>query len=513
LVADGSNAAFQYLPQNRIGFGGVDGLRPADPGVSIWDQLFASSPRQFTSRDPDSGVQHYGFTNAFTAPNGQTYYADSNTPSQNAAGMGSAYGTDPLWVNAQGNPTYAFRDDAGQLMYRSPGWGQGSFNDPRWGEYVPFSQYEEWAKNQEGFMDKLGGFLPAIFGGALAGVTAPAWLGGAAAEGGLGFPAVEGGMTMAPDFAGMTGMTVGATPYALPPLSGTELVMGAGAGGLTGGVLADYAGPTPGPEVDAGGDTMLNHLGGPGAALGGAAGNKFGDWLKGALGGMGGLGNVLGTLGATGLGLAGINAQTDAMRELQDKQLAALSLTTDKQLAAHKEAQDKQLGLNRETRDMFLGLGAPYRDRLNASYQPGFDIMQADPALQGAMDQSYNTMLRRLSTTGNPFDNPGGLMEANRYVTQNVALPQLNNYRSQLGNFGQLGIGTAGQAGLNSASQISSGANFMQSGANYMQPNSNAGMYDVLNVGLNRLMNPSQDPMAMFQQMQQQMPLGSWGQF
>jgi hypothetical protein len=43
-------------------------------------------------------------------------------------------------------------------------------------------------------------------------------------------------------------------------------------------------------------------------------------------------------------------------------------------------------------------------------------------------------------------------MEANKYVTQNVALPQLNTYRSQLGSFGQLGVNTAGTAGMQAAS-------------------------------------------------------------
>ena len=64
------------------------------------------------------------------------------------------------------------------------------------------------------------------------------------------------------------------------------------------------------------------------------------------------------------------------------------------------------------------------------------------------MDSTSNAIMRKLSTTGNPFDNPGGLMEANRYVMENTALPAINNYRSQLGTFGQLGTSTGGTASL-----------------------------------------------------------------
>lgn len=98
----------------------------------------------------------------------------------------------------------------------------------------------------------------------------------------------------------------------------------------------------------------------------------------------------------------------------------------------------------------YLDMGQPYRDKLQQSYQPGFDMAQADPAYQGAMDQSSNSIMRSLSAQGgNPYDNPGGLMQAQKYVTQNTALPQLNTYRSQLGGFGQLGVNTAGTAGMN----------------------------------------------------------------
>lgn len=154
---------------------------------------------------------------------------------------------------------------------------------------------------------------------------------------------------------------------------------------------------------------LKSATGSSGSPLGNIFGGNGGaqDWMS-----------LLGSLGSAGLGYFGAQNQANNYNALQQK---------------------------------YLDMGQPYRDRLNASYQPGFDMAQADPAYQGAMDQSSNSILRKLSATGgNPYDNPGGLMEAQKYVTQNVALPQLNTYRSQLGGFGQLGINTAGTAGMNS---------------------------------------------------------------
>jgi hypothetical protein len=107
---------------------------------------------------------------------------------------------------------------------------------------------------------------------------------------------------------------------------------------------------------------------------------------------------------------------------------------------------ESQANAAKDMSDKYLALGAPYRGMLASSYAPGFDLSQSDPAYAGALDQASSAVLRKLSTSGNPFDNPGAAMEAQKYVTQSTALPQLNTYRSQLGAFGQLGINTAGTA-------------------------------------------------------------------
>jgi hypothetical protein len=369
---------------------------------------------------------------------------------------------------------------------------------------------------------ELGGAFPAAAEGS-AGLWGPG--GAGALEGigatGLGFTPVEGGMTMAPNFGGMSPMVVGQTPYALPPFDPTSMLMGGAAGGaagLAGGLAADGITGSTGAAGTAGTAGAAGAAGGLGGA-GGAAGTSALASLLGGTAGAADVAKLLGALGGVGLGIAGAQDQTAAMKEMQDKQIAMYREAQQKQLDMSREMSDKYMGLSRENRDLYLGLGAPYRDKLQSSYQPGFDIFQSDPALQGAVDQTSNSLLRRLSTSGNPFDNPGGLMEAQKYVNQNVALPQLNAYRSQLGGFGQLGVNTAGTtsmdaAGIAGRSQqgaANSMGQFDMSAAGAVKPLSNSGVYDALGFGLSSLTQPSQDPMAMMRQMQSMYPLNGWG--
>jgi hypothetical protein len=124
--------------------------------------------------------------------------------------------------------------------------------------------------------------------------------------------------------------------------------------------------------------------------------------------------------------------------------------------------------------NQYMGFGAPSRARYEASYAPGFDITQADPAVGKAIDASSNALLRGLSTQGNPYGNPGGLMEANKYVTSNVALPALNQYRNQ-------NSASGGLAGFSTAAPAAA------SGAIQSQGNE----WNALGYGLGRAMNPS----------------------
>ena len=98
----------------------------------------------------------------------------------------------------------------------------------------------------------------------------------------------------------------------------------------------------------------------------------------------------------------------------------------------------------------FMTYGAPSRERYEASFAPGFDIT-SDPALRGAMDTTTDTLLRRLSTQGNPYGSPGGLAEAEKYVMENVALPYVQSYRNQNASTGGYGaFNTTAASGGNS---------------------------------------------------------------
>jgi hypothetical protein len=99
------------------------------------------------------------------------------------------------------------------------------------------------------------------------------------------------------------------------------------------------------------------------------------------------------------------------------------------------EALEEVARMENERYQQNFALGAPSRARYEASFADGFDITR-DPALKAAMEGTSTTLLNRLSTQGNPFGNPSGVAEANKYVLSNVALPYLQNYRTQNANTG-----------------------------------------------------------------------------
>jgi len=99
--------------------------------------------------------------------------------------------------------------------------------------------------------------------------------------------------------------------------------------------------------------------------------------------------------------------------------------------------------------DKWWGVGAPSRMRYEESMSPTFDLMKI-PGLQQTMDTQNDTLLRRLSAgSGNPFGDPGGLAEVNKYVVGNVGLPALQQYRNQnsaTGGFGAFSAAAPGAA-------------------------------------------------------------------
>jgi hypothetical protein len=133
-------------------------------------------------------------------------------------------------------------------------------------------------------------------------------------------------------------------------------------------------------------------------------------------------------------------------------------------------------------------IGAPYRNLLQASYQPGF-TMANEPGYKDALDLSTDSFLRAASagrapgvSGGNPFSNPGAWAETMKYVNSSLALPQLNTYRGQLGQFGGMGLNTAGAASLGGAQTAGGGL-------------------DAIGYGLGTIFNPQPNYADIFKQM------------
>ncbi len=90
----------------------------------------------------------------------------------------------------------------------------------------------------------------------------------------------------------------------------------------------------------------------------------------------------------------------------------------------------KQAGALQSLAQRNLEFGAPSRARFEASMTPGFDPMSI-PGYSGAIDTASKGVLARLSATGgNPFGNPGGLIDANKQIVAGTALPAIHDYQT-----------------------------------------------------------------------------------
>lgn len=147
-----------------------------------------------------------------------------------------------------------------------------------------------------------------------------------------------------------------------------------------------------------------------------------------------------GNLGSTVLGVAGSRNQANAYRDLQNR---------------------------------YMALGAPSRSRYEASMTPGFDP-NSIPGYSGAVDTASKGILARLAATGgNPWGNPGGLIEANKQIISGTALPAIQNYQNQ-------NAATGGFGAFNTAAPAAANAGI----------GANAGVYNAIGSGLAGLTNP-----------------------
>jgi hypothetical protein len=104
---------------------------------------------------------------------------------------------------------------------------------------------------------------------------------------------------------------------------------------------------------------------------------------------------------------------------------------------------------------------------------PGFDPMSI-PGYSGAVDTASRGILARLAASGgNPWGNPGGLIEANRQIISGTALPAIQQYQNQ-------NAATGGYGAFNTAAPAAASAAIGARG----------NVYNAVGGGLAGLLNP-----------------------
>lgn len=326
---------------------------------------------------------------------------------------------------------------------------QNSYRDPQTGQIYVLPDVDtaiiaahdatsSATKGASGIVHKIGLAAPFLMAGGVAGLAAGgagAAAGGAEAFGGAG---------------GSEALIGGAGVDTLGAAAGEGLLAGE-AGFLPG---SFELGAGAGLDAAAGGGFSLADLanvptGGFGGGGGGGGGNSLSDFQNtlqqsGVMGDSGGLSELFNSIdGAGGGGLNYANLLRGAL------QGGLGYLGAGQQADAYKDVYDQQ-----------MAIGAPFRQKLEASYAPGFDLKTADPLYGNALTQSADEATRAVSAkSGNPYGNPGAMAEIQNSVMNRTALPYTSNYRGQLGQFGGLGLNTAGTASLAGASTAGGGLN------------------------------------------------------
>lgn len=360
----------------------------------------------------------------------------------------------------------------------------------------------------------------------------------AAIESGL-LPAGAGAGIMGSLVAGAPGATVvpttsaaaGSTGILSPTVTGAA---GAGAATAAANAALSNSGSLPDAGMDLGAFNdgnqytsgldvnALTQAAQQGAASSGVTNALTNGLTTGAASGLGGLtlskllsGNVglndlaslttlgdLGKLGAAGLGYLGSQQQSEDYSNLardlaarEDARYADLTKREEQRFNTLQGREDEAIARQRADIDYGRLVGAPSRERYEATYAPNFNVNSL-PGLQGAMDASAQSLLRGLSARGsNPYGNPGGLAEVQNYITGNVALPELNRYRTlnaQTGGYGNYAGAGASIPGLGSSLPGNVGAGSSVGTQGGMQPaaggiGASKGMYDSIGYGLNNL--------------------------
>lgn len=293
----------------------------------------------------------------------------------------------------------------------------------------------------------------------------------------------------------------GALAGAVLGYGGSQLLSGLGGAG-SGGAGAGW---TSGYDLAGGGS--FGGVGGVGSGVTGGLDQIGSDWATGqATGAAGGSlpqtagGLTAGNTAAGGLG-AGVNGTTGILQKLQQlasgggsnastasrilsgsgtsQDLLSLAGTLGATALGAYSADQKTGSLN-ELADKYMAFGAPSRDRYEASYAPGFS-MANEPGYKDALDETMQAYLRKASTGGNVFDNPGVSQEVLKGVNSSFAFPALQNYRNQ-------NASTGGYSAFNTAAPGTAAA----------AANSQGGLLSTLAGGVSDILNPQPQPQQGF---------------
>lgn len=295
---------------------------------------------------------------------------------------------------------------------------------------------------------------------AIGGATAFAG-GGAAAAGDAalagGGEVGSGYAASAPGAFGSSGAGATATGTAV---GADTIAGGAGTDALTGGPAVAGSGATGAAPM---GDWWTD-LGMTAADVGGGGAAPGGDWWT-------QYGLTAGDVGASGTTGAAATSGVD-LAALAKQYGPALVRALPGILGAG--ASKKQAGALQDLSSKYAEYGAPSRARFEASMTPGFDPSSI-PGYSGAVDTASKSLLARLSATGgNPYGNPGGLIDANKQIISGTALPAIQAYQNQNANTG-FG-GTLNAAGSFGGQAIGAQGN----------------VYNAIGAGINDVANPPQ---------------------
>lgn len=359
-------------------------------------------------------------------PGAQLYGLDPSlyggSPSQIAAALGLSP-SDPMYQNIM----------AGQ--YSVTGNGLEVYNNDATTQAALANQKD--LNNQGGgFGSMLGEMLPYIL--AVAGVPALSMLAPLAA--GAGAAGVSGGAGAAGGGDALTGaLTDGFNSGTAAGLAGGTQVAGDATGIGSVGAGADGAGMDA--LIGGGADAGIAAPGGGISGFGGLAG--VGAGVDAPIGG-----GATAGIAAPGGGVA---AAGGAAATALSKVLSGTANAADwAQLAgqilpgiAGAIGSNQQANALSGLADKYWNAGQPSRSRYEASMSPGFDPMSI-PGYSGAVSNASDAAMHSLSTQGNPYGNPSGLIAANKQIINGTELPAIQQYQAN-------NAATGGYASLNGA--------------------------------------------------------------